>query len=191
VPGLSDPARIPPLRLQISAGLYGAFLLARGRTEGLLLAALSPEGVARSFWAAALCLPAFLGLRFLSSETSPDLGSLVADLSAYAASWAGYALASRWTAERLGVLNRWPRFIAAWNWCNVVQYLLLVLILPVPPGLVATWLGLVTAGYTLWLEWFVAREALGIPRGRAIGLVALDVAISLFLTGFVDLLSGP
>ena len=93
---------------------------------------------------------AFLGLRFLSAEAPADARGLFADLCAYAASWAGYALASRVVAERLGVLPRWPRFIAAWNWANVVQYLVLLgLTLPAAFGLpevLARWLGLAALG---------------------------------------------
>ena len=52
-----------------ATALHGAFLLARGRPDGLLLIVAPPEAemavAARSFWAIALCLPAFLCLHLL------------------------------------------------------------------------------------------------------------------------------
>ena len=47
----------------MGAGLHGAFLLARGQARGLHYMEKTPEGAVRSFWAAAVCLPAFLALR--------------------------------------------------------------------------------------------------------------------------------
>src|SRR4051794_25791437 len=77
-PRLTGPSRSVTLRLTIEAGLRGAFLLARGRTDGLSLIDGSPSGAGRSFWAAAICLPAFFALRFLtwSEGGGPELGLL-------------------------------------------------------------------------------------------------------------------
>ncbi|MHA8046239.1 hypothetical protein AB3X21_06425 [Roseomonas mucosa] len=185
------PCAVPPaLAVQIVAGLRGAFLLARGKAAGIAFACLSPEGAARSFWAAALCLPVFVLLRLVNGaegEVGTDpLRFLVAELSGFVCSWTGYALASYWLAARAGLLARWPRFIAAWNWANTVQYAVLLVLLPVPPGMVATWLGIATFGYAMWLEWFVAREALGVNGFQAATFVALDLAISIFLAGAVQ-----
>ncbi|WP_186374224.1 hypothetical protein [Roseomonas gilardii] len=194
MPGLSAPqqpsAAPPALAVQVLAGLRGAVLLARGRAAGIAFTCLSPEGAARSFWAAVFCLPAFLLLRLVSGaagEIGTDpLRFLVAELSGFVCSWVGYALASYWLAARAGLLARWPRFIAAWNWANIVQYVALLVLLPVPPGMVATWLGIAAFGYAMWLEWFVAREALGVNAFQAATFVALDLAISIFLAGAVQ-----
>jgi hypothetical protein len=183
----------------IEAGLRGAFLLARGRVDGLLLIESSASGVARSFWAAALCLPAFLALRLLAwaGTGGPEAGvarGLAAELIGYAIAWAGFALASLPVAEAQGRKAEWPRFIAAWNWANVVQYVVL-LALTVPaafglPELVAQGLGLAALGYALWLEWFVAKTALRLSGGRAVGFVMLDLALGIFIGGLVARLSG-
>lgn len=181
----------------IEAGLRGASMLARGRPEGLMLIESSPAGVARSFWAAALCLPGFLALRLLGwAETGvPDVGrSLLAELLGYVCTWAGFALASLPLAEATGRRAEWPQFIAAWNWANVVQYLVL-LALTVPaslglPPLLANGLGLAALGYALWLEWFVAKAALRVSGGRAAAFVLLDLMLGLFVGGLVGRLSG-
>ena len=188
------------MQAAVAAGLRGGFRLGRGDASGLGLIDATPEGALRSFWAAAICLPAFLALRLLSWSTTggPAGGGvarrLAAELIGYAAAWAGFALASRPVAEVFGRRNRWPQFLAAWNYANVVQYLVL-LALTVPtalglPGWLANGLGLAAVGYALWLEWFVARAALQLGGGQAVALVALDLVIGLFVHGLVAQLSG-
>ncbi|WP_149536226.1 hypothetical protein [Siccirubricoccus phaeus] len=181
----------------IEAGLRGAFLLARGRPEGLMLIEDTPEGALRSFWAAAVCLPAFLALRLFDwgQGTAPG-GSfslaLAAEFLGYVASWAGFGLASRRLAAVMGRQAEWPHFLAAFNWANVVQYLVLIL-LTVPgaalPDTLSSGLTLAAAGYALWLEWFIARVALLLPGGQAIGFVALDLLVALTVQLVVNGLS--
>jgi hypothetical protein len=185
--------------MAIEAGLRGAFLLARGRVDGLLLMDGSPAGAARSFWAAAICLPAFFALRFFawSEEGGPEFGLLrgmVAELIGYACAWVAFALLALPLAEAAGRREDWPRFVAAWNWTNVVQYLVM-LALTVPgelglPPLLAHGLGLAGIGYALWLEWFAARTALRIAGGMAAAFVVLDLALGLAIGRIVGRLSG-
>jgi hypothetical protein len=97
-------------------------------------------------------------------------------------------------AEALGRRARWPHFIAAWNFANVVQYLVLLALTLLPEALglprsIGQGLGLVALGYALWLEWFVARTALQVQAGLATGLVVLDFLIGLFVGGLVMRLS--
>ncbi len=174
-------------------GLQAALLLARGRSEGVsLLAADPPEHMAeaaRSFWAVVLCLPAFVCLHLIDWAQSgvplrPAHGFAM-DLLGYVVGWLGFVLLSRSLAESLGRGRRWPRFVAIWNWCNVIQYFMLVgAALPSLLGLpdfVAETVWLVAVGWALWLEWYATRVALDITGLAAAGVVALDVAIGLFL----------
>lgn len=120
--------------------------------------------------------------------------ALAAEIIGYVTAWAGFALLSLPMAEARGRKADWPRFIAAWNWANAVQYLvLLVLSLPALlglPDLLAGGLWLAAFGYALWLEWFVTREALRLPGGAAVLFVAFDVMLNIFVRGFVSKLSG-
>ncbi len=178
-------------------GLHAALLLARGRADGLAL--LNPPDdappdaatvtAARSFWAAALCLPAFVCLHLLDwSQTAtplPPARGFALDLLGYVTGWVGFALISRVVAVQMGREALWPRFIAVWNWCNVIQYLMLVLAgLPVLLGL-PDWMSqtawLIAMGWALWLEWFATSLALGVAALPAASLVALDVLIGLVL----------
>lgn len=158
----------------------------------MLAFAPTPAEARASFVAALLCLPFFLLMRGLGGGDT--LRGLTADVIAYVCSWAGFALASLPLCEAMGRRALWPRLVAAWNWVNLVQYVVLgVLALPALAGLsgIATEvLALVAIGYALWLQWFTARAALGVNGLRAAGFVALDLAIAIFLSGLVLRIAG-
>jgi hypothetical protein len=183
----------------IEAGLRGAFMLARGRPEGLMLIEETPAGAARSFWAALIALPAFLAVLTLrwAEIGAPAVGApvgLAAELVGYACSWVGFALASESLARVAGRQQFWPHFLAGWNWANVVVALvLLALTLPAAFGLpetLADGLALAALGYALWLEWFVAKSALHLGPARAAIFVMLDVMLGIFIGGFVGRVTG-
>jgi hypothetical protein len=172
----------------VTSGLHGALMLARGRAEGLRYVEEDMAGAARSFSALAICLPAFVCLRLLA-WTGPGLlrpaHVFAADLLSYLIGWCGFAVLSHRLIGVMGLADRWPRFIALWNWCNVVQYLLLV-VFSIPgllgaPALLDQAAQLFALGWALWLEWFAFRLTLQIGMVPAAGLVALDVAIGVLL----------
>ncbi|MEY3731992.1 MAG: hypothetical protein RLZZ57_2748 [Pseudomonadota bacterium] len=163
-------------------------MLARGRVAGLAAFENTMPVAAYSFRAAAICLPIFM---FFKDQASPpeDLAlSLLVDLLLFVASWAGFALASLFLARALGVGDAWPRFIAAWNWAAVVQYLALAgLSLPgllLGHGALLDFGGLLALFYALWMEWFVARHALRLTALGAAGFVVIDLGLAVFLGGF-------
>lgn len=158
----------------------------------------TPAGARRSFVAALICLPAFLWLRFLSWSglgiAPEDIGRpLVTELVGYVYGWVLFLLVVLPVLSGWGRAALWPRFVVAWNWISVVQYLAqLILAVPVMIGLpvvLAQGLTLAVVGYSLWLEWFMARKVLGISGGRAVGLVVLDLSLGLLVAGFVHRLS--
>jgi hypothetical protein len=171
----------------IASGMHAAFLLARGRPEGLHYADSDLAGATRSFWAIAVALPAFICLRLLSGNGGVvPAHDFALDLLSYVIGWIGFALLSRPVVEAMGAAPHWPRFIVVWNWCNVVQYLLLV-VASVPgllgaPGLVQQAVSLVAIGWALWLEWFAIKLALESSTLAALGLLGLDLSIGLALT---------
>lgn len=191
------------LLTSLGNGLHGAMLLARGRAEGMLLMAdrdvPAQRTAARSFWAAAICLPAFICLQLidLSQETRlpPHFAhGLALQLLGYAVDWAGFAVLSREVARAMGRLPAWPRYIAAWNWCNVVQYLLLVIASLPPllglPDIIGETTWLVATGWALWIEWYATRLALGVGGLPAVGLVLLDEALGFALLAVIQALPG-
>jgi hypothetical protein len=179
----------------ISSGMHAALLLARGRPEGLRHADSDVAGAARSFWAIAVALPAFICLRLLGgSGGAVPAHDFALDLLSYIIGWIGFALLSRPVVEAMGAAAHWPRFIVLWNWCNVVQYLLLVLA-SVPgllgaPGLLQETVSVVAIGWALWLEWYAIKLALEVSTLAALGLLGLDLSIGLALTALGQGLTG-
>jgi hypothetical protein len=179
----------------IATGMRAALLLAGGRAEGLQYADSDHAGAARSFWAIAVALPAFICLRLLSGSAGPmPAHDFALDLLSYIVGWLGFAVLSRPVVAAMGAMPRWPRFIVLWNWCNVVQYLLLVLAampgLLGAPAMVQETISLIVVGWALWLEWFAIRLALEVSTLAALGLVALDLSIGLALTALGQGLLG-
>ena len=182
----------------VARGIAASLMLARGRAVGVQAFVPSMDEARASFRAAAICLPLFLLLRAFGPGAAAAVDparALFADILAYVCSWAGFAVASLPMAEAMGRRALWPRFIAAWNWSNLVQYIVLAA-LTVPAmlglgGIVADLLGLVGLAYALWLQWFVARAALMVSGLRAIAFVLLDFGIAVFLSGLVIRMAMP
>jgi hypothetical protein len=169
-------------------------MLARGRAAGLAAFENTLPVAAYSFRAAAICLPIFMFFKDQTSAPDDVVLTLFVDFLLFAASWAGFALASLYLAKALGVADSWPRFIAAWNWSAVVQYLALVaLSLPgllLGKGSLLDLGGLLALLFALWMEWFIARHALRLSPLGAAGFVALDLGIAVFLGGFAARITG-
>lgn len=183
-----------------AAGLAAALLFARGRPEGLALLPNDLATARASFRAALICLPMFLVMRLLSWGTrgAPEAGipyALVVELIGYTLSWTAFAVVSLPLAAQAGRAEQWPQFMAAWNWTNVVQFILLVAMALLAalglPGWLANMLGLAALGYAVWLEWFVVRVALNVNGGTAALFVITDLILGLFIGGFsARLLAG-
>lgn len=183
----------------VTSGLHAALLFARGRSDGLRYVEADMAGAARSFWAMAICLPAIVCLRLMTwvqYGLPPQAGHAIGlDIMGYVVGWLAFALLSFRLAPLFGCGPRWPRFIAAWNWCNVVENLVLVVggipgLLGVPP-IIDEVAQIVAIGWALWIEWFATKQAFGTSGFVAVVLVVLDQLIGLLLAGLnLSLLSG-
>lgn len=173
----------------VGNGISGAVMLATGQPAGLARVQGDTEGAIRSFWAAALALPMLLCLRLIDWTAGGIPASpaqdLLRNLLVFAVGWSGFAVLSHYLARHLGKSERWPGYIAVWNWCNVVQYALLLaaamptlLHAPAPVGETAE---LVAIGWALWLEWFATRLALNVTGFIAAALVGADLLLGLLL----------
>ena len=176
---------------EIGVGLRAALLLARGRADGLALLTGQPDDAmqlaGRSFFALPVAALGFVGLHLIGwltevAPTSTAGGHAFAqDALSFVIGWIGFALLSHRIARTSGRAALWPRYITAWNWCNVVQYMMLVTasvpaLLGLPDPLVqACWL--IATGWALWLEYFTTKLALGLPAPQAIAMVALDFGL--------------
>ena len=189
------------LGTQLGSGLNAAVLLAFGRREGLRLFASAGDDAARvaarSFVAAALSLPAFVCLHLLDwmqSGVPPHAArGFALDLVGYGVYWLGYAVFSHAVAGAIGRGAYWPRYITAWNWCNVVQYMMVTAAaIPLLIGLpdwVSEAAGIFAMGWALWLEWFATRLALGVGPVSAGMITAMDLFAGAFVFGLIGTLS--
>jgi len=173
----------------VAVGLAGAARLAFGKADGAVLVPGDRRTAVRSFWAIAFAVPSVL-CRLLMAwavEGFPtDPGHQIGrELITFVVGWLLFVEATHRIAPLLGRAQRWPRFIALWNWCNVVEGVLVVLgalpdLMGAPP-VVGQASVLITIGWALWLEWYATRLTLDVGIGVAIGFVALDQAIGVLL----------
>lgn len=171
-------------------GLAGAFLLARGRADGLRLIDPTPEGAWASFASMWLCAPGYLALRLMGAgvEAADPARVLAAETIGYVLGWFAFPVLMAGLTVTMMRVSVFPRFVSAWNWMNAVQILVLlgagaIGALDILPGAAGDALGIAALLYILWLEWFVARTALAIPGIRAAAVVGADLILGLFLTG--------
>ena len=181
----------------ISSGMSAALRLARGRADGVVLVPGDRATITHSFWAVALCLPSVI-CRLLMTWVETGIPAHAAHLAArelivFVVGWMLFVEATHQLSGLLGRSEKWGQFIALWNWCNVVEGVLVVAG-GVPgmlgtPGIVDQACELITIGWALWLEWFSIRLALGVGTGTAIGLVLLDQTIGILLGSLALILS--
>jgi hypothetical protein len=175
---------------EIITSVYGAWRLARRDRRGLAWFDATPRGFFHSFWAAPLLLPAYLVLQALDGvfKTSIPVPLLVC-LIAYVIRWTIFPLAMAHICDAIGRGDAYIRFIVAYNWSSVVQ---MAFLLPVAvlaylfPGGGFTLLNLVVVVVLLVYQAYIARVALEVGPGIAIGTVVLDMLIDGFVQVVTD-----
>jgi hypothetical protein len=173
----------------VTSGLYAALLLARGRADGVILVPGDRASATRSFWAIAFCIPSVI-CRLLISWAEVGIPSDAAhllgrELIIFVLGWLVFVEATHRLAPVFGRAERWGRFIAVWNWCNVAEGILVVIGglpgLLGAPSVVGEAAELFTIGWALWLEWYATRLAFGVGALSAMWLVLLDQSIGIVL----------
>ena len=174
----------------VTSGLHAALLFARGRSDGLRYVEVDAAGARRSFWAMALCMPAIVCLRLMSwveyGAPHQPAHAFSLGLLGDAVAWLGFAALSFHLVPLLANGARWPRFITAWNWCNVIENMLLVAG-AIPgllgaPDIVSETAQIFAIGWAMWIEWFAIKESLD-TNGLVAGiLLVLDQLIGLIVT---------
>jgi hypothetical protein len=182
----------------VTLGLNAALRLARGRADGVVLVPGDRETIVRSFWSIALCLPSVI-CRLLMSWAETGVPADAAHLAArevivFVLGWLVFVEATHRLAPMIGRAERWGRFIAVWNWCNVIEGVL-VIVGGIPgtlgaPAVVDQACELITIGWALWLEWYATRLAFGVGTMTALGLVLLDQSIGIMLASLAALIGS-
>jgi hypothetical protein len=181
----------------VTAGIHGALLLALGKPEGVQLVDTDRTAAIRSFWAIPLSLPAVVCLKLLDWVASGIPANVPLVLGRYLllflVGWLMFVWFSHHIASVLNKQALWPRFIAIWSYCSIIENTL-VAIGELPgalgaPSILDQAAQLVTFGWALWLEWYAIRLALQVGALTAVLLLAVDFSIG-FIMISIGALSG-
>ncbi len=170
----------------------GALKLARGDARGLGFFDASLDGFWRSFRAALICYPLYLILlAFRVTEpqwAASGIGTIVVvETIAYVISWTAFPLLVLPLCRGLGRENRFFALMVAYNWCQIPQTVLFLIVgLDIATGILsgtaADIAGLAAAIAVMVYEWYIARVALAIPGVQAILVVLIDLVLGTALS---------
>jgi hypothetical protein len=171
--------------------MIGALRLACGDRRGLAYFDVSEEGFWRSFRAAVLCYPlylALLALRLTGAQWNKSGAAtiLFVETISYVISWVAFPLLILPVARAFGRADRFFGFMVAYNWSQVPQSGLLVLIgLQRAAGLsspsAAQSVELIATVALLVYEWYIARAALATTGVQSALVVSLDLVLGSML----------
>ena len=175
---------------EVAQALYGTWRLARLDRGAMRYFDLSHRGTWHSFWAAAFCYPLFLALLGLRLDAQSITQSglfhifLVQSIG-YVIAWTAFPLLIFGFCRRLNREEQGFDFITAYNWSQLIQTALLLLVALVPdrllPSRAAGDIDLLADLAVLAYEWFIALVAIGAGGFVAAAVVFLDVALGTLL----------
>ena len=125
-------------RQEAFEGLYGAWRLFVRDQSAAALFDDSPNGFWKSFFCAAIVLPAYVPLVLLGpgavESTRGVLGTLVIESAAYVIGWVAWPLIMAYVTPIIDRDREYMLYIVAFNWSNAVQISLFLLILSRQPS---------------------------------------------------------
>lgn len=182
---------------EVRAAMAGVVRLWRGDSTAFLSFDRSLAGFWRSFTAAALGAPIHAMLLFISRDEAAGPLDSVRDAAveaiAYVLTWVTFPLLMTEIVRRLGRDDRFFDYMVPYNWAALAQLVLFTLAATlrlVLPGFFGSVLMLVAIAAVLHLQWFIAREGLGISGRVAFLIVLADLSLSLFVGGIADYLKA-
>ena len=172
---------------EVQLAVGGALRLACGDRRGLAFFDTSIDGFWRSFRAGLICYPLYLlllGFRVTDAKwaASGIAPILVVETIAYIISWTAFPLLILSVSRWLGRENRFLAFMVAYNWSQIPQTVLFVLLgLDGATGLLAPsaahFAGLLAVIASLVYEWYIARVALAVTGVQATLIVIIDLLV--------------
>ena len=172
--------------------LGGALRLARGDRGGLACFDRSLDGFWRSFRAAAITYPLYLVLLTMRVsvgewQRSGGWRIVIVETIGYVIAWVAFPLLMIEVTRWIGRANRFFDFMVPYNWCQVPQSALFVL---VGVGSESTIL-VAGAGESLYIlaliaalvyEWYIARVALDTTASAAVFIVLVDLILVIVIS---------
>ena len=180
---------------ELVAALYGAYRLARRDPRGLGFFEDSVPAFWRSFAAAVIIAPLyalFLIVAFTSEGTA--IGGVrygVVQAISYVIGWTAFPLAAFYVCQLLDCEHRFVRYIVAYNWSAVLWNppQILIALLAVSGAVSAgtgQFLSLMALLLILIYTWFIARTALDVGGIAAVGVVMVDLVLSVLVQALSD-----
>jgi len=181
-----------PAWIEVQLAVGGALRLAVGDRRALGLFDTSIDGFWRSFRAAAICYPLYLVLLCFrvsgANWTQSGVPTiLVVESIAYVVSWTAFPLLILPLARLLGRDGRFLAFMVVYNWSQIPQSALFVLVgLDGASGMMtpaaASLAQLTSAVAVLVYEWYIARVALLVTGAQATLVVMVDLVLGSVLS---------
>jgi len=172
--------------------LCGAYRLARFDAGGIKYFDISQSGFWFSFKAAILVLPLYLAIliaRWSNMETEiSGFWFFIIEMIGYVIAWAAFPVILPYVLRYLDREKNYIQTIVAYNWAAVLQNLLYtpIAILNLSGMAGAGLLSFITLIAILAYSWFVIKTALDVPSPVAWLVVGIDIAISIFLSLWID-----
>jgi hypothetical protein len=172
--------------------LVGTLRLARGDRGGLSCFDRSLDGFWRSFLAAVISYPLYLVLLAMRVsvaewERSGAWRIVTVETIGYVIAWVGFPLLILYVVRWFGRAHRFFDFMVPYNWCQVPQSALFVLVGLVSAGgmlsaQASETIDMLAAIATLVYEWFIARVALDTTGLIAAFVVLLDLVLGVLIS---------
>ncbi len=183
--------------------IEGSVAIARRDPDASRFFDLSAEAFWRSFAVVIFLVPLYFivsaaetrmlfEMRDQITGTPPGYGDLlISNLATLGIEWFAYPIAILFIAPLFSVGQRVSPYIIVYNWSSLAISLVMVPnfvlyligVFPIAMAVLVNF-GLVLA--VVWYRFLLAREVLGAPIGTAIGFVALDVVLSLFISSAIE-----
>jgi len=172
--------------------LAGSLRLARGDRGGLACFDRSLDGFWHSFRAAAVTYPLYLVLLTMRVSVSEWQRSggwriVLVETIGYVIAWVAFPLVMLAVTRWIGRAHRFFDFMVPYNWCQVPQSVLFVLVgMATESGILGARAGesldIVAALATLVYEWYIARVALDTTVAAAAFIVLIDLILGVFIS---------
>jgi hypothetical protein len=178
--------------LEVRQALLGALRLARGDRGGLSCFDRSLDGFWRSFRAAVITYPLYLVLLTMRItvpewERSGGLWIVIVETIAYVIAWTAFPLVMMTVTRWLDRAHRFFDFMVPYNWSQVLQSALFVLVgfqaeSAVLGAPAAHAIEGAAAIAVMIYEWFIARVALATTAPAAAFVVLVDLILGVIIS---------
>lgn len=185
--------------VEVRLALAGTLRLARGDRGGLACFDRSLDGFWRSFRAAVISYPLYLvllAMRVTVAEWARSGGwrIVAVETIGYVIGWVAFPLLMLTVTRWLDRAHRFFDFMVPYNWCQVPQGALFVLVgLAFESGMLGPQsgedIGIASLVATLvyeWYVWYIARVALDTTGLVAVFIALVDLALALLISGITS-----